>query len=169
MADGEVLSRQSQAQAAVLLNHALRLEYAAVVHLERLAGTVQDAHSRYCLFLLSAESIDHAVKTASVIRELGGTPDWRMWTPPDAGTLSRLFRAQLAREIICRGIYGKAARLMPGGVLARSCAALAEDEGRHIEMVEKALSALSLTEPPDCPPEHGAAAGMPVSSAVGAL
>jgi len=162
----EVLRPQvCPARAAVLLNHALRLEYAAVVHLEQLAVTVQDAHSRHCLFILSTESIDHAVKTAAIIRELGGTPDWRMWTPPDCGTLARLFRVQLGREILCRGIYIKAAALAAGGAHGASCAALAEDEGRHIKLVEDALLALSKKEQD---PQLEPAAGIAVSSAAGA-
>jgi hypothetical protein len=124
-----------------LLNHALRLEYAGVTHLPRLDGAVQQIFARYVISVLSTDSSSHAVKVASTIRELGGAPDWTVWSPPDNATLIRLFEIQLARERICHNLYGKTSALLAGSPLADRCEQLARDEDRHIGMIERVLSA----------------------------
>jgi hypothetical protein len=136
----------ASAQAAELLNHALRLEYSGVTHLPRLDGTVQDVYIRYCISVLTSDSTGHAVRLASTIRELGSIPCWTIWSPPDSGNLIRLFEIQLARERICHNLYDKAAKLLAGSPLAERCNALAQDEDRHIEMVERVLKALMEKE-----------------------
>lgn len=130
-------------RAVGLLNHALRLEYAAVIHLERLAVAVQDALLRRRLSTLSAESIGHAARTAAAIRELGGAPLWTMWMPSDGGTMFQLMEAQLSRESLCRGLYHQAARLLGGSPLAERCARLAEDEDQHMALVAQLLEEMS--------------------------
>lgn len=133
-------------QAADLLNHALRLEYAGVTHLPRLDSAVQDVFIRYAISVLSTDSTDHAVRLACTIRELGGTPDWTIWTPPDSGSIIRLFEIQLARERICHNLYDKAARLLTGNPLAERCEQLALDEDRHIEIIDRVLGILMEQE-----------------------
>jgi bacterioferritin (cytochrome b1) len=138
-------------RASALLNHALRLEYAAIIHLERLALALQSDDLRRRLSLLSADSISQATKTAAVIRELGGSPVWQLWTPHDSSGVRRMLEAQLDREMICGNLYTRAAELLKGHPLEERCAALVSENARHAEMVEQALS--QLTDG-DCTPSH---------------
>ncbi len=154
------------ARATELLNHALRLEYAGAVHLPGLRETVQDTYFRYCLSELIRDATGHAMSLAAIIRELGGTPAWTVWIPAYSGRPVRLCEVQLARERICRSLYDKAALLLARGPLADRCVALAEDEDRHIKLVERAFLALAkedelapaLPRPPQKTPP-----GVPVS------
>ena len=92
--------------------------------------------------MLSSDSTSHAVSLAAIIRAIGGVPCWTVWNPPDNGTLIPLFEIQLARERICRNLYAKAAQLLEGSPLASWCAALEQDENRHIELVERIITSL---------------------------
>jgi hypothetical protein len=151
------LKNSAAAQAVELFNHALRLEYPGIMHLPRLDDAVQDVHIHYCISLLINDSIAHAIRLAAFIRELGGVPAWTVWTPPDSGNLARVFEVQLTRERICRLLYEKAAQILSGIPLAKSCTALAQDENRHIDRVGHVLRVLSEGTGPE--PLY---AGMPV-------
>ena len=159
--EGRARKSPASAQAAERLNHALRLEYSAVTYLPRLDSTVHEVFIRYCISVLTTDSTAHAVRLATIIRELGSTPCWTVWTPPESGSLIRLFEIQLARERICHNLYNKAAQLLAGSPLADRCDAMAQDEDRHIDMLERALTVLMEKEglkpaPAQAPHEHAA-------------
>ena len=144
--EGKERGNTVNSQAIELLNDALRLEYAGIIHLTLLNGSVQEIYTKYAISALCTDSTNHAVKLAATIRELGGIPDWTLWDPPDNGTIIHMFEVQLAHERICLYLYDKTAQLLARNHLAEQCLNFAMDEDRHIEIMEHVLFILGKQE-----------------------
>ena len=133
----------SPKEAYELLKQVLRLEYTGITYLPHLSSAAQHSDIGFCLTILCNNSIEHAVILASVIRELGGTPDWTVTVPAENDTLIRLFEIQLARERLCYQLYERSARLLEGSHLSTQLITMACDELHHIELIEFVLNLLA--------------------------
>jgi rubrerythrin len=137
---------KSAPQLIELLNTALQMEYTLIVHYPRLAGDIQDDEARALAFKLGTDSVRHADIVSKTITALGGQPAWSFAPLPDYIDLLSIFKTQLNKEKAAFTLYEDAATLTSSRSLADSFTAIANEELRHIEMVELIIKKITLAK-----------------------
>ena len=126
-----------------LLNRALELEYSLIIPYPCLASTIHDDEVRKLVFQLGTASVHHADIVANAITQLGGQPSWGFSPFPEDDDILNIFQIQLEKEKKALELHKQSANLVPSGSLAKSLAALADEERHHIEIVNKIISKLA--------------------------
>jgi bacterioferritin len=92
---------------------------------------------------LGTASVHHADIVANAITQLGGQPSWGFSPFPEDDDILNIFQIQLEKEKKALELHRQSANLVPSGSLAKSLAALADEERHHIEIVNKIISKLA--------------------------
>jgi bacterioferritin (cytochrome b1) len=125
------------------LNQALRVEYSLIIHYPYIANLIRDEEIKKLATELGAASIHHADVVASIISKLGGKPEWSFEPFPEGIDTKKIFRMQLAKERLALQLHNGSAEMLPSGSHCELLRALAKEEERHIEIVERILAILN--------------------------
>ena len=92
---------------------------------------------------LGTDSVRHTDTITKVITQLGGSPNWDFSPFPEDHDVLRIFQIQLRKETHALELHQNAAMLMPLGEPAEMFAAIANEEEKHIELVNRIIQNLA--------------------------
>jgi len=130
---------KKSSQIVDLLNQALKLEYSIIIHIPRIASTIEDEKTREMALTLGNASIKHADTVANAINTLGGNPEWAFESLPIGKDLVDLFEKQLDKEKLALKLHQESASLIQDRALKLKFEKLAKDEEWHIKVVNDIL------------------------------
>ena len=122
-----------------LLNQALKLEYSIIVHMPRIASTIDDEKTREMAQILGNASVKHADTVANAISTLGGNPEWSFESVPVGKDLVEIFEKQLEKEKLAMQLHKESASLIQDRTLKLKFEQLSRDEEGHIQIVNDIL------------------------------
>jgi bacterioferritin len=122
-----------------LLNQALKLEYSIIIHMPRIASTIEDEKTREMAHILGNASVKHADTVANAISTLGGNPEWAWESVPVGKDLVEIFEKQLDKEKLALQLHKDSASLIQDRTLKLKFEQLARDEEWHIKVVNDIL------------------------------
>jgi bacterioferritin len=125
------------------LNQALKMEYSMIIHYPYIATLIRDKEIKKLATALGGASIHHADVVASIIIQLGGTPEWAFDQFPEGTDMQKIFRVQLSKEQAAQQLHRGSAELFHAGEHREAMIGLANEEERHIHLVEQILSMLA--------------------------
>ena len=125
-----------------LLNQALKLEYSIIIHMPRIASTIEDEKTKEMANILGSASIKHADTVAQAITTLGGNPEWAFESAPTGKDMVEVFKKQLDKEKLALQLHKESASLIQDKTLKLKFEQLARDEEWHIKIVDDILSRL---------------------------
>jgi bacterioferritin (cytochrome b1) len=130
-------------EAYEVLSRALEVEYQIIVHSPQIARMIPGKELSVKVEQLGLDSVRHADVVAHTISKLGGVPPFpRFELLPELLDLKDLFRKQLELEHLALDLHTRAAGIL-GEQSAQPLQRLAEDERRHIKVVEDIISSLT--------------------------
>ncbi len=130
-------------EAYELLSQALEVEYQIIVHSPQVARMIPEKELSVKVEQLGLDSVRHADVVANTISKLGGVPPFPRFEPlPELLDLKDFFRKQLDLEHLALDLHTRAAGIL-GEQSGQSLQQLAEDERRHIKVVEDIISRLT--------------------------
>jgi len=137
------MPKEEQPNLVDLLNKILSLEYSLIVFYPRLASMVKDKEAKKLTQQLGIDSVAHADTDASIIRQLGGNPNWTFQVFPLDLDLITIFNTQLQKEKEAIELYQLASSITSDTSIKRKFSDIIKDEEHHIELIEKILTRLN--------------------------
>jgi bacterioferritin (cytochrome b1) len=124
------------------LGKSLTLEYSLIIHYPRIATIFRDKKTRNLVNSLGIASIKHANTIADTIVKLGGKPQWSFDDYPDGENLGKIFKQQLEKENLALELHQQCVKLADNISIANHFKKIAEDEKKHITVVNRIISKL---------------------------
>jgi bacterioferritin len=139
----EVVSEEEKTKLIEILNKILKLEYSLIIFYPRLASMIKDEEAKVLTQQLGTDSVQHADTDATVIRQLGGNPNWTFQVFPLDLDLITIFDTQLQKEKEAKELYQLASSLTSDSSIKRRFSDIIKHEDHHIELIKKILSRLN--------------------------
>ena len=130
---------KKSSQIVDLLNQALKLEYSIIIHMPRIASSIEGEETREKALILGSASIKHADTVANAISTLGGNPEWAFESVPVGKDMVEIFEKQLDKEKLALKLHQESASLIQDRALKLKFEQLAKDEEWHIKIVKDIL------------------------------
>jgi bacterioferritin (cytochrome b1) len=122
-----------------VLGRSLTVEYSLIVHYPRLANSISDSKTRALAISLGTASIKHANVIADTIAKLGGRPVWSFDDFPNEDNIVDVFKRQLEKEKLALELHQQSVSLADDMSLVNHFKRIAEEEKKHISIVNEIL------------------------------
>lgn len=135
---------QSVEDFASILNQILQIKYAALINWPRWVRRIYDQATAEKLSRIAQNSIRHFATTATMIRQLGGSPsrELEFELQRDEKDLGRVLNNQLQKEKLVQELFQKAAELTADDGFRQQLNICQREEDEHIQTIQEALSTL---------------------------
>jgi bacterioferritin len=140
------IGKDTVSKLLIRLNQALRVEYSLIIHYPYIANLIRDRNVKTLATELGGASIHHADVVASIITRMGGKPEWAFDHFPEGSDTKKIFLRQLGKERLALQMHRGSAEMLPPGSHSRALRALAMEEERHIQIVERILREFDRNE-----------------------
>jgi bacterioferritin (cytochrome b1) len=131
-----------QAELIRLLNEALSAEYGTLFLLPQHMAELDDEEMKRQLRLIAEVELEHAEKTAQMIRRLGGHPTGDLPQLKPRSGVQEILESHLAGEREAIAVYERAAALCHDPEMRKQLEELKRDEEGHQRLLERSLSRL---------------------------